>query len=160
MVYLNCQRNSICERLFQDLDVQRIVKELERHFDTDIVAGQTLLLFDEVQEAKNAITSLKYFCEELKSLHVVVAGSLLGLQLREDKSFLVGKVHTINMYPMTFNEYLLACGRYGQAQQEPNSADLSGAEFYGVAFISEILHSTILDGKRSIVCVGEFLLTV
>ena len=112
VVYVNCQRNSICERLFRDLDVQRIVTELERHFDTDIVVGKTLLIFDEVQEVKNAITSLKYFCEELNSLHVAVAGSLLGIQLREDESFPVGKVHTINMYPMSFNEYLTACGRH------------------------------------------------
>lgn len=112
VVYVNCQRNSICERLFRDLDVRRIVTELERYFDTYIVAGQTLLIFDEVQEAKNAITALKYFCEELNSLHVAVAGSLLGIQLREEESFPVGKVHSINMYPMTFNEYLLACGRH------------------------------------------------
>ena len=112
VVYVNCQRNSICERLFRDLDVQRIVTELERHFDTDIVAGNTLLIFDEVQEVKNAIASLKYFCEELNSLHVAVAGSLLGIQLREEESFPVGKVHTLNMYPMTFNEYLTACGRH------------------------------------------------
>lgn len=79
VVYVNCQRNGICERLFRDLDVQRIVTELERHFDIDIEAGRTLLIFDEVQEAKNAITSLKYFCEELNSLHVAVAGSLLGI---------------------------------------------------------------------------------
>ena len=112
VVYVNCQRNSICERLFRDLDVQRIVTELERHFDTDIKPGTTLLIFDEVQEVKNAITSLKYFCEELNSLHVAVAGSLLGIQLREEESFPVGKVHTLNMYPMTFNEYLTACGRH------------------------------------------------
>ena len=111
MVYVNCQRNSICEQLFRDLDVKRIVTELERYFDTNIVAGRTLLIFDEIQEAKNAITSLKYFCEEMNSLHVAVAGSLLGIQLREEESFPVGKVHTIKMYPMTFNEYLMACGQ-------------------------------------------------
>ena len=94
------------------MDVQRIATELERHFDTDIKPGTTLLIFDEVQEVKNAIASLKYFCEELNSLHVAVAGSLLGIQLREEESFPVGKVHTINMYPMTFNEYLTACGRH------------------------------------------------
>ncbi len=112
VVYLNCQRNSICERLFRDLDVKRIVTELERYFDTDIETGKTLIIFDEVQEAKHAITSLKYFCEELNSLHVAVAGSLLGIQLREEESFPVGKVHTINMYPMTFYEYLAACGQH------------------------------------------------
>ena len=90
MVYVNCQRNSICEQLFRDLDVKRIVTELERYFDTDIVAGKTLLIFDEIQEAKKAITSLKYFCEEMNSLHVAVAGSLLGIQLREEESFTVG----------------------------------------------------------------------
>ena len=111
MVYVNCQRNSICEHLFRDLDVKRIVTELERYFDTNIVAGKTLLIFDEIQEAENAITSLKYFCEEMNSLHVAVAGSLLGIQLREEESFPVGKVHTLKMYPMTFNEYLMACGQ-------------------------------------------------
>lgn len=111
MVYVNCQRNSICEQLFRDLDVKRIVTELERYFDTNIVAGKTLLIFDEIQEAENAITSLKYFCEEMNSLHVAVAGSLLGIQLREEESFPVGKVHTLKMYPMTFNEYLMACGQ-------------------------------------------------
>lgn len=111
MVYVNCQRNSICEQLFRDLNVKRIVTELERYFDTDIVAGKTLLIFDEIQEAENAITSLKYFCEEMNSLHVAVAGSLLGIQLREEESFPVGKVHTLKMYPMTFNEYLMACGQ-------------------------------------------------
>ena len=111
MVYVNYQRNSICEQLFRDLDVKRIVTELERYFDTNIVAGKTLLIFDEIQEAENAITSLKYFCEEMNSLHVAVAGSLLGIQLREEESFPVGKVHTLKMYPMTFNEYLMACGQ-------------------------------------------------
>lgn len=108
VVYVNCQRNSICERLFRDLDVNRIVIELERHFDTEIIADKTLLIFDEIQEVKNGIASLKYFCEEINSLHVAVAGSLLGIQLREGESFPVGKVHLLNMYPMTFNEFVAA----------------------------------------------------
>ena len=73
--------------------------------------GHTLLFFDEIQEVPGGIASLKYFCEDLRFLHVVAAGSLLGLALGEDESFPVGKVNTIKMYPMTFTEFLLALNR-------------------------------------------------
>ena len=76
-----------------------------------IEPGRTLLFFDEIQEVPDGIASLKYFCENLRSLHVVAAGSLLGLALGEDESFPVGKVNTIKMYPMTFTEFLLALNR-------------------------------------------------
>ena len=68
-------------------------------------------MFDEIQEVHNGIASLKYFNEDFPSLHVAVAGSLLGISLREDESYPVGKVTTMRMYPMTFAEYLLACER-------------------------------------------------
>ena len=70
-----------------------------------------MIFFDEIQEIPNAIASLKYFCEDYRSLHVVAAGSLLGISLRNDESFPVGKVNMMKMFPMTFNEFLLANGR-------------------------------------------------
>ena len=69
------------------------------------------MIFDEIQEIKNGVASLKYFCENRRSLHVVVAGSLLGITLHSDESYPVGKVMTIKMYPMSFSEFLLAKGR-------------------------------------------------
>lgn len=66
------------------------------------------LFFDEIQEIKNGIPALKYFCEDMRELHVVVAGSMLGISLRENESYPVGKVDTLRMYPMTFDEFLMA----------------------------------------------------
>ena len=111
MVYVNCHGNDFADNLFRDLSVTRIVSEIERYYEAKIIAGKTLLVFDEIQEVHNGIASLKYFCEDMPELHVAVAGSLLGITLREDESYPVGKVTTLRMYPMTFAEYLMACGR-------------------------------------------------
>ena len=70
-----------------------------------------MLFLDEIQEIHNGIASLKYFCEDMRELHVVVAGSLLGISLKEDESFPVGKVNTMRIFPMTFSEFLIASGR-------------------------------------------------
>ena len=110
-IYVNCHKDTFALNLFRNFDVERIVTELERYNETDVVAGKTLLFFDEIQEIPNAIASLKYFCEDYRSLHVVAAGSLLGISLRSEESFPVGKVNMMKMFPMTFNEFLLANGR-------------------------------------------------
>lgn len=93
------------------MSVTRIITEIEHYQETKIVPGQTLLVFDEIQEVPDGIASLKYFCEDMLDLHVAVAGSLLGISLREGESYPVGKVTTMRMYPMTFTEFLMACGR-------------------------------------------------
>ena len=111
LVYVNCHGEVFAKSLFRDLLVQRIVTEIERYYETKIVPGETLLVFDEIQEVHNGIASLKYFNEDYPLLHVAVAGSLLGISLREDESYPVGKVTTMRMFPMTFAEYLLACER-------------------------------------------------
>ncbi len=111
LVYVNCHNNAFTATLFRDFDIQRIVHAIEVNYEVKIESGQTLLFFDEIQEVPNGIASLKYFCEDLRSLHVVAAGSLLGLALGEDESFPVGKVNTIKMHPMTFTEFLLAMDR-------------------------------------------------
>lgn len=111
LVYVNCHNNAFVETLFRDFEIQRIIHAIEVNYEVKIEPGRTLLFFDEIQEVPNGIASLKYFCEDLRSLHVVAAGSLLGLALSEDESFPVGKVNTIKMYPMTFTEFLLAMNR-------------------------------------------------
>jgi len=112
LVYVNCHGNEFADNLFRDLSVTRIVTEIERYYETKVVADETLLVFDEIQEVHNGIASLKYFYEDMPMLHVAVAGSLLGITLREDESYPVGKVTTLRMYPMTFAEYLMASDRH------------------------------------------------
>ena len=69
----------------------------------------TLIIFDEIQECPNALNSLKYFCEEANNYRITCAGSLLGIRLSKT-SFPVGKVDFLNLYPMTFSEFLIADG--------------------------------------------------
>ncbi len=92
-----------------DFDTERIVRELSGVSGIPIADGKTLVIFDEIQESPQAITSLKYFCEERPALHIVCAGSLLGTSIRrEGLSFPVGKVERLSMVPMTFYEFARA----------------------------------------------------
>ncbi len=116
LVYVNCNKNDFANQLFRDLEVRRIVTEIERYYDVKITPGKTLLVFDEVQDARGGIASLKYFCEDMPDLHVAAAGSLLGISLRAEESYPVGKVNTLNIFPMSFSEFLLAKGRKGLFQ--------------------------------------------
>lgn len=111
MVYVNCHNNAFATNLFSDFNIERIIYQLEQAYEQKIVAGKTLLFFDEIQEVPNGIPALKYFCEDKRDLHVIVAGSLLGISLREEESYPVGKVDDLRMYPMTYDEFLLANGR-------------------------------------------------
>ena len=112
-VYVNFESKETLSAIFDyDFDVKRIIKELERHFRTKIVPRETLVFFDEIQECPRAITSLKYFCEEMRDLHIICAGSLLGVALKEEQiSFPVGKVNRLQLYPMSFKEFIIANGR-------------------------------------------------
>lgn len=113
LVYINCHRDAYAQNLFRDVDASRILPELERYYNVKIEPGKTLLFFDEIQEVKNGLASMKYFCEDFPDVHVAVAGSLLGISLRENESYPVGKIETLHLYPMTFIEFLMAKGRYG-----------------------------------------------
>lgn len=87
----------------------RLIKELSLYCDDPIVAGKTLMIFDEIQECEEALNSLKYFCEDAPQYHIIAAGSLLGVAVRRRKmSVPVGKVEVIRMYPITFKEFLRA----------------------------------------------------
>ena len=112
-VYVNFEAEEKLSGIFEyDFDVKRIVSELERSYKTRIVPGETLVFFDEIQVCPRAITSLKYFCENMRKLHVVCAGSLLGVALKRNQvSFPVGKVNRLQLYPMSFKEFVIANGR-------------------------------------------------
>lgn len=111
--YFNFDGNTGLKSIFEfDFDVERIVDELAHVvYGKNIVPGKTLVIFDEIQDCPRAIQSLKYFCENMSKLHVIAAGSLLGVALRKEGiSFPVGKVDRIEMYPMSFEEFLIADG--------------------------------------------------
>ena len=112
MVYVNCENNDAVKQLFAvDFNIDRILIGLEAYSLQKIVPGKTLLFLDEIQELPGGVPSLKYFCENVRSLHVVVAGSLLGVFNLQGQSFPVGKVDTLRLYPMTFVEFLMARGK-------------------------------------------------
>ena len=90
-------------------DPQRLIKELTLYCDQPIIAGETLMIFDEIQECEEALNSLKYFREEAPQYHIIAAGSLLGVAVKKRKMTVpVGNVKIIDMYPVTFREFLRA----------------------------------------------------
>ena len=110
-VYINCDEESEMKTLFLNFDVKRLLRAFSSITEESISPGETLIILDEVQEVPLAITSLKYFCENAAEYHIVAAGSLLGISIHQGTGFPVGKVDRLNMYPMTFSEFLEASGR-------------------------------------------------
>lgn len=109
--YIICRKNELVEQVFkQDFNVERILLSLSAIIHVDITPGDTLIILDEVQEIPEAIEALKYFCENAPEYHIAVAGSLLGISLHHNVSYPVGKVNEIDMYPMSYGEFLLAKG--------------------------------------------------
>ncbi len=108
-VYINFDSNSRMAELFaSDLSTDRLVMGIELYAGRKIAPDSTLLIFDEVQEVPRALSSLKYFCEDAPQYHIVCAGSLLGIALHEGTSFPVGKVDFLPLYPLSFQEFLMA----------------------------------------------------
>lgn len=111
VAYVNCDNNAMVKDLFApDYNIERIILTIGAITGINIQPGKTLIIMDEIQELRRGLASLKYFCENAPDYHVVVAGSLLGLTLHQGESYPVGKVNTIEMYPMTYGEFLWARG--------------------------------------------------
>ena len=109
--YVICRKNEYARSIFtKDFDVERILRGLRAITSVDITPDDTLIILDEVQDIPEAIEALKYFCEQAPQYHIAVAGSLLGISLHANVSYPVGKVDEINIYPMSFEEFLLAKG--------------------------------------------------
>jgi uncharacterized protein len=110
-VYVNFEKNKRLKTLFtDDFDIKRIIIALQAESGLTIHPENTLLIFDEIQAVPEAITALKYFCEDAPEYHIVAAGSLLGVALHAHISFPVCKVAFMDMYPLTFLEFLDAIG--------------------------------------------------
>lgn len=111
VAYFNFEETGSLNTVFEkDYDVKRIIFELGLFTGKTITPGSTLIILDEIQECGKALTAMKYFCENAPEYHIVCAGSLLGIALQKQLSFPVGKVDFLTLYPMSFSEFLRACG--------------------------------------------------
>ena len=111
LAYINCDKVTEMQNAFTDFDTDRLIRFFSVVSNTSIQPGKTLIVLDEIQEVPIGLTALKYFCENASQYHIVVAGSLLGLELHKGTGFPVGKVDEINMYPLSFKEFLIAMGK-------------------------------------------------
>lgn len=109
VVYINCDTEPLTKELFlNDYDISRLLLGFQAISGQSIDARNTLIIIDEIQEAPRALHSLKYFCENAPQYHIITAGSLLGVTLSQKESFPVGKVDMLKIYPMDFEEFMLA----------------------------------------------------
>ena len=164
-VYVRFDKDRQLKRIFErDFDIDRIVHELEIAFRTRIDASNTVLLFDEIQACKNALTSLKYFCEDRPDLHVIAAGPLLGLEFRDDEEdkldavdsettgYPVGKVDTIGVHPLSFVEFLSALGE-GALADEICRRNWDTVETFRERLVDLLKHYYVIGGMPEAVAV-------
>jgi predicted AAA+ superfamily ATPase len=112
VVYIGFDNNQLMKELFSpDFNIERITTGLELYAGHKITPEDTLLIFDEIQEAPHALTALKYFNENAPQYQILCAGSLLGIALHQGTSFPVGKVEFLDLYPLSFSEFMLAMGQ-------------------------------------------------
>ena len=149
VVYVNLETNLTIASYFNDnIAPERLLRYLEASTGERIIAGETLIFFDEIQSCERALTSLKYFCEETPEFHIAAAGSLLGVAInRQHYSFPVGKVETITMYPLDFEEYLWARGK------EFLASEIRSA-FETMTALPDALHTEATELYREYLLIG------
>lgn len=126
---------------------ERIIKELALFCDVPIIAGKTLIIFDEIQECEEALNCLKYFCEDAPEYHIMAAGSLLGVAVKKRRMTVpVGKVRVVRMYPLSFKEFLRASDIHTYEYIEQLTAIEKLPEI--------ILNKLKLEYRRYLVCGG------
>ena len=150
------RKRALCQQLKHgDIDPVGLVRLLQTATGKRIIPGKTLLLLDEIQECPSALTSLKFFYEDMPELAVMAAGSLLGLSYgnSEDgddpeddaESFPVGKVERLNVYPMTFSEYLLANG-HASLVETVRARDWNTVGLLSDQYVQELKHYLVVGG--------------
>lgn len=111
VAYINLDHNAVMQEQFElGYDIPRLISAFQFETGEHIAEGETLIILDEIQECPRALTSLKYFCEEAPGYAIAAAGSLLGITIHDGTGYPVGKVETLDLYPMGFTEFLLATG--------------------------------------------------
>ena len=115
--YVTFFNNQRMKKVFdEDYDIERIIININIETHTEVTPNDTLIIFDEIQEAPRALEALKYFCENAPEYAVIAAGSLLGVAIHAGVSFPVGKVETLELYPMSYREFLVAMGQEALAE--------------------------------------------
>jgi len=150
-VYCNFEGDASLAGLFtKDLTSERIIKSLGALKNIRISKGTTLIFFDEIQACEAALTSLKYFNEQANEYHIIAAGSLLGLAVnRSQFSFPVGKVDLLNMFPMTFTEFLESTGN-------DQLCSMIKENYASFEPLPKPLHEKALDLYRTFLVVGGY----
>ena len=149
-VKINFEKTPSMIQIFEgDLDPKRIIRLIEISSGKKITANDTLLFFDEIQDAPRALTALKYFAEEAPEYPLIAAGSLLGIAEHEGISFPVGKVNFMNLYPMSFKEFLLASGEEGLA--ELLSDDFSLIDSFYERYTEKLREYMLVGGMPAVV---------
>ncbi len=146
-ISLNFEQNTDLSTLFDDkLSPKVIIENISLYLGRKIEPEDTLLFFDEIQAAPKVLTSLKYFQEEAENYHIIAAGSLLGVSVGKQTPFPVGKVNFLRLYPMTFAEYLNACGEEIAAEKLRN---ISTTEAF-----PEVIHKKLLKHLKKFIFLG------
>lgn len=151
VAYFNFENNSDLSSVFEkNLNPDRVIAELAILKGITITPEKTLIIFDEIQACEKALTFLKYVNENANEYHLIAAGSLLGLALnRGNFSFPVGKVDILNMYPMTFEEFLFAL-----EENELKKRIIEASKNFSL--LSEALHARALELYRLYLSVGGY----
>lgn len=150
-VYINFDNNERMKTLFTgSFSVERIVTGLELYAGQKIDADNTLLIFDEVQEVPQALAALKYFNEDAPQYQIVCAGSLLGVALHPGTSFPVGKVEFLDLYPLSFFEFMIAMGK-DQYVDLLQKGDFEMASAFKQDYIDLMKHYYYVGGMPEVV---------
>ena len=150
-VYVNFDNNPQMKELFStDMRIDRIVTGLELYAGHKIDAENTLLIFDEIQEVPQALSSLKYFNETAPQYQIVCAGSLLGVALHQGTSFPVGKVEFMDLYPLSFTEFMRAMGK-DQFVDLLEKGDFAMATTFRQDYIDLLKHYCYIGGMPEVV---------
>lgn len=146
-IYLNFEQNPALRTLFTGkLSPKEIISNLSLYLGKKIEAKDTLICFDEIQAAPEAITCLKYFQEQAAEFHLIAAGSLLGVRVGKKNSFPVGKVNFMTLYPLSFVEYMVAIGEELVVEQLSNQVAINA--------LPELLHEKLLRHLKMYLFLG------
>ena len=149
--YVNFDSNTRMQQVFEgDINIERMILAISAETGVSIDSQDTLLIFDEIQEVPNALKALKYFCEEAPEYAIVAAGSLLGVAMHKGTSFPVGKVDFMDLYPLSFQEFLCALGeeRYVKLL---NGSDMDMITMFKTKYIDRLREYYYVGGMPEVV---------
>ena len=140
---VNFEEDRAIKLIFKEsLNPIKLSEKLSAYFSIPIIPGKTLLFFDEIQACPEALGSLRFFYEKIPDLHVIAAGSLLELAITQLPSFGVGRIQSLFMYPMSFDEYLEALGENALIEMKNNKN------------IDQVFHNKLIDYLKTFYLIG------